>query len=90
MDIFIDYVDPNDATLAQQVVDAFITKITAKATAENLLLPYLYVNNAAGSQKPLRGYGDQSFSYIKSVADKYDPHGLMQKYQNNGFLVSNE
>lgn len=53
-----------------------------------MMLPYIYPNNAGLNQKPLQGYGDRSFNYIKSIAKKYDPTGVMQTLQNDGFLVS--
>lgn len=82
--------DIKQTALAQSVVDAFVANLTQRAEAQNLSLPYLYVNNAAGTQKPLQAYGGQSVAFFKSVASKYDPKGLMQSLQNDGFLLSNE
>lgn len=89
-DIFLDFEDLENAPLAQSVVDEFVATVSQRAEAKGIMLPYLYVNNAAGNQKPLRGYGDSSFNFIKSIATKYDPTGVMQTLQNNGFLVSKQ
>ena len=90
VDTYIDYVDIKHTALARDTVDTFVSTMTQKAAAEDLALPYLYPNNAAPGQKPLAAYGAQSFSYIKSVAAKYDPQGIMQTLQNDGYLISKE
>ena len=90
VDVYIDFNNPADYSLAESVVDAFIANITFKATAQNLSLPYLYANNAADKQRPLRGYEEQNFKTLKEVAGKYDSLSVMQKLRNDGFLVSNE
>ncbi|KAL8826048.1 MAG: hypothetical protein Q9191_004034, partial [Dirinaria sp. TL-2023a] len=84
VDTYIDYADLKNSALAKSTVDSFVATMTAKAAAENISLPYLYVNNAAPAQKPLAAYGAQSLAYIKSAAKKYDPQGVMQNLQNNG------
>ena len=90
VDTYIDYKDLKNTALAKSTVDSFVSTMTQQAAAENLSLPYLYVNNAAPCQKPLAAYGAQSLAFIKSAAKKYDPQGVMQNLQNNGYLVSKE
>ncbi|RMZ77831.1 hypothetical protein DV737_g4176, partial [Chaetothyriales sp. CBS 132003] len=90
VDIFIDYADTKNTDIAKSTIDAFVANLTQKAEAQGLLLPYLYANNAADIQKPLRGYGEESFKFIQQVAQKYDPDGVLQKLQNGGFLYSRE
>lgn len=90
IDVFIEYSDIQRTALAKSTVDTFVSNITQKATAEGLGLPFLYPNNAGEDQKPLAAYGVQSLTYIKSMAKKYDPQGIMQTLQNDGYLVSTE
>jgi hypothetical protein len=90
VDIFIEFGGLENAPQAQSIVNEFVATVSQKAEAKGLMLPYIYPNNAGPNQKPLRGYGDRNFNYIKSTAKKYDPTGVMQTLQNNGFLVSTQ
>ncbi|TAQ84222.1 hypothetical protein B7494_g7451 [Chlorociboria aeruginascens] len=86
MDIIMDWPDSKDDQLAFQLVDDFAATASNLAAQKGLALPFFYANDAAGYQKILRAYGDSNFNYIKSVAAKYDPAGIMQTLQNSGFL----
>ncbi|EED23334.1 hypothetical protein TSTA_067660 [Talaromyces stipitatus ATCC 10500] len=41
------------------------------------------------SQKVLRSYGTENVKRMQDVAVKYDPEGIFQKLQHNGFLLRN-
>lgn len=53
-------------------------------------MPIIYANNANVDSKVLSGYGKKNFDFIKKTAEKYDPKRVMQKLQNNGFLIRKE
>lgn len=46
------------------------------------------MNDANYAQDVLSSYGAASKAQLKAVAKKYDPQGLFQTQQNNGFLLS--
>ena len=84
----MEWADASNTQLAIDKVDTFVATASARAKQLGSFLPYIYVNDASSKQNPLRSYGEASFQYIKTIAGKYDPSGIMQKVQNNGFLVS--
>lgn len=87
------YASWNDDSLtdkAQGAVDDFERQMTKKAKDQGIFLPFIDVNNGNVNLKPLRGYGDQNFNTIAAAAKKYDPRGVMQKLQNDGFLYTKE
>ena len=49
--------------------------------------PYLYLNYAADFQNPIAGYGNESYSTLKAVSQKYDPGQLFQKQVPGGFKL---
>lgn len=54
------------------------------------LLPYLYMNYADGSQDVVASYGNASVSKLRSVAEKYDPHGMFQTRIPGGFKIPSQ
>jgi hypothetical protein len=50
--------------------------------------PWIYLNYAAGWQKPIDSYGAASVAFLKSVSKQYDPRGLFQKAVPGGFKLS--
>lgn len=59
----------------------------AAAAEKELLLSFLGMTFATGSQKVLKSYGDANAKKMQEVADKYDSEGVFQKLQHNGFLL---
>ena len=80
----------NQYGAARKAVESWVKPWTAKAKKEGSLLPFVYANNGNVDSKPLRNYGKQNFDFIKQTAKKYDPNGVMQKLQNDGFKISKE
>ena len=50
--------------------------------------PFLYLNFAAKTQKPICGYGPDNVKFLQKVAKKYDPAGIFQTLVPGGFKVS--
>ncbi len=61
--------------------------IQSIAREMGLLLDFLCMSFATGSQKVLRSYGTGNVKRMQDVAEKYDPEGVFQKLQNGGFLL---
>ncbi|KAI1431618.1 FAD-binding domain-containing protein [Xylaria sp. CBS 124048] len=84
---FITYTDPAHDELVMSVMHNVTERCTAAATAKKLDLPYLFANAAGMDQKVLQSYGNDSIAFMKTVAAKYDPTGVFQKLQKDGFLL---
>ena len=68
-------------------------RITQRCTdavkANDLSLPYLFMNTAGKEQDVLSSYGAENVEFIKATAAKYDPRRVFQSLQNDGFLIRN-
>lgn len=72
---------------AQKAVDGMAENIQSLARERGLLLDFLCMSFATGSQGVLRSYGVGNVKRMQDVAEKYDPDGVFQKLQNGGFLL---
>ena len=74
-----------------EAVYAFSERAVAKIKAETELLglfhPFIYLNNAAKTQKPFRSVGRGTVRKLKKVQDKYDPSCFLQNYLASGFKI---
>lgn len=89
-DVYITLPDVDQYAAAQQAISFWSSTITQKATDEGVFLPFIYSNNGNANSKVLAGYGEENFNFIKETAKKYDPQGVMQTLQNDGFLIRKE
>ncbi|KAI1245349.1 hypothetical protein MGN70_012239 [Eutypa lata] len=76
-----------DDAAAQQAVDTMTQTVQALAEKRSLLLSYLSMSFANSSQEVLRSYGAENVKEMQGAAAKYDPDGVFQKLQNDGFLL---
>lgn len=81
--------DGSDDIAAQKVVNSMAQEVQALAGEKGLLLEYLSMSFANASQKVLRSYGADNVKRLQEAAAKYDPEGVFQKLQNDGFLLRN-
>ncbi|KAI2837082.1 CAZyme family AA7 [Aspergillus niger] len=79
----------SQSTVASAVND-LLAKITSSAESQGVHLPYIFANDAGPDQQVLRGYGEDNLKYIATIAERYDPKGVMQKLQNDAYFVSKE
>ncbi|KAI1333155.1 FAD-binding domain-containing protein [Xylariaceae sp. FL0255] len=84
---YILYSDAADDATVQQITEQVTAQCIAAAQAKGLYLPFLFANTAGADQQVLQSYGSDSVSYMKTVAAKYDPSGVFQQLQNDGFLL---
>jgi hypothetical protein len=89
-DVYVTFPEPAQAQGAQKAVDSWTSTTMAAAKKANVWLPYIYLNNGNLGSKVLSGYGRQNFEFIKQTARKYDPTSVMQRLQNDGFLIRKE
>ncbi|KAJ5816164.1 CAZyme family AA7 [Penicillium robsamsonii] len=74
---------------AARSVSIETTKYWQKLAKERGLdVSFTYMNDASRDQNPLASYGATNLKKLKSTAKKYDPTQMLQKLQNNGFLLS--
>lgn len=65
------------------------TTIIAKMAERGVANEWVYLNYGAYWQNPLRSYGEQSFNFMKRVAERYDPRGLFQNGMPGGYKLKN-
>lgn len=85
--MFIDYPNINDTALVKRIVGTFATQLFDKAVAQGIDLPFIYTPDANAGQDPLGAYGATELAFLKDVSRKYDPGRVMQRLQNDGYLV---
>lgn len=80
--------DPSEDELfeshAQKLRDDLST-YAASVDAEN---PFIYLDYADISQRPLESYGVENVAKIQDAAAKYDPEGVFQHMMPGGFKIS--
>ncbi|KAL8946771.1 MAG: hypothetical protein Q9222_006883 [Ikaeria aurantiellina] len=77
-----------DDAAAQKALLSLCSAVHDSATANSVSLPFLFMNDANYAQDVLSSYGAASKAQMKAVAKKYDPQGLFQTQQNDGFLLA--
>lgn len=81
--------DGSDDAVVQKAVDTMGENVQSLAKRKGLLLDFLCMSFATGSQKVLRSYGADNVKRMQDTAAKYDCEGVFQRLQNNGFLLHN-
>ncbi|KAI0468864.1 FAD-binding domain-containing protein [Xylaria cf. heliscus] len=84
----VDWRDAADDEVARQVSIETTEQFKKLGIERGLYLPFIYMNDAARDQNPIRGYGDDNINRLWLVARKYDPSGFFQTHQGGGFLLS--
>ena len=73
--------------LVEAAVDTMASTVQSLAQERGLLLDTFCMSFASSRQKVLRSYGTDNIRRMQDAAAKYDPDGVFQKLQNNGFLL---
>lgn len=79
--------DAADDAEAEQVVEELTEGMKKLASAEGQLLDFIFMNDASAKQQVLASYGQDNVQQLRDAAAKYDPEGVFQKLQNDGFLL---
>lgn len=78
--------EADDEIITNAVTDLF-TKFDAFAASHSGLNPYLYLNYAYKTQKPIQSYGATNVKKLQAASKKYDPSGVFQKLVPGGFKL---
>lgn len=73
---------------ALAAIRGFTHKVEELLKKRGLFLQTKMMNDAGDAQNVLGSYGVENLKRLKDVGAKYDPLGVFQKLQNNGFLLS--
>lgn len=84
----MDWENEADDEAARSVSIATTNYWKKLAKERGLDVSFTYMNDASRDQNPLKSYGATSLKKLKAVSQKYDPAQMLQKLQNNGFLLS--
>ncbi|KAM7205914.1 hypothetical protein V8F33_000744 [Rhypophila sp. PSN 637] len=84
---YINWKNPADDGAVAAIVKKVREKLDKAARQKGVLLPYLFMNVAGREQNVLASFGKKNLHEIKAVAKKYDPSGVFQRLQNNGYLI---
>ncbi|KAI1376860.1 6-hydroxy-D-nicotine oxidase [Hypoxylon crocopeplum] len=74
-------------TAAKQGINELGSGMTSIAKERGQLLDFIFMNDATASQNVLASYGAGNARRLRETATKYDPEGVFQKLQNDGFLI---
>ena len=80
----------NDAADDERVyaaAESWLKHSDEEASRKGLKNPWLYLNYAHSSQKPIDGYGLANKKKLQAVSKKYDPKSLFQRGVTGGFKV---
>ncbi|KAI1311984.1 hypothetical protein F5Y03DRAFT_409154 [Xylaria venustula] len=88
MEYFIQWEDSANDEVALAAIQNLTAKVDALAKQKSLYLETKIMNDAAFFQNVLGSYGSENLKRLKDVASHYDPSGVFQTLQNNGFLLS--
>lgn len=83
----MEWQDSSDDAAVQFVLEMVHDNLTSLAAESSLMLDYQFMNHAGPLQTVLDSYGPTNLDRLRSVAQTYDPTGLLQNLQNDGFLL---
>ncbi|RYP11349.1 hypothetical protein DL765_007812 [Monosporascus sp. GIB2] len=83
----VEWDDEADDVTAQQTSNSFREVLETTAEEQDLLLRYRFMNHASFMQTVLDSYGPENVERFRSVSATYDPEGVFQELQNDGFLL---
>ena len=81
------WISPADTSTSEQTIRNLTSAIATSATKKDLLLPFLYQNDAGYFQSPLQSVGSAAFAALEAASVKYDPARIFQRLQNGGFKL---
>lgn len=84
----VQWTDSADDGEALAAIRGFTDRVEELLKKRGLFLGTKMMNDAGDAQNVLESYGEENLKRLKDVSAKYDPLGVFQKLQNNGFLLS--
>ncbi|KAI3316473.1 oxidase/Diels-Alderase [Xylariaceae sp. AK1471] len=77
----------SDDEIVSQILQDCIATIEDYTKQKREFDPFIFLNDAAPFQDPLKGYGKDSLQRLQSASRKYDPTGVFQRLVPGGFKV---
>ena len=84
----VDWKDAKDDATVRAAPIATGEKLKELGEQRGSYIPFLFMNDGSRDQNPLSLYGADNLAKLKRVSKKYDPTGLFQRLQGDGFLLS--
>ncbi len=85
--IYLAWQDVEQDDFFQSTGDWLISELNAYARSIGKANPYIYLDYAYKTQKPLESYGTENVEKIRAAAKKYDPKGVFQTMVPGGFKI---
>lgn len=82
-----DWINPGDEQIMREACRAVIEEAEKVAKRNGTYLPFIYSNYASRDQDPLASYGAENVRKLKDIARRYDPQGVFQHLQYDGWLL---
>lgn len=79
---------PQQEAIANQYLAVLTASLGAYTESLEADIDWVYLNYAAPTQDPLKGYGEANVELIRTVANAYDPEGFFQTRVPGGFKIS--
>lgn len=83
----VEWFDDDADDAAHYALNSLGKHVISSAEERGKLLEYQFMNDASYTQTILDSYGSENVNMLKDVARKYDPEGVFQKLQHDGFLL---
>ncbi|KAL9119094.1 MAG: hypothetical protein Q9187_004351 [Circinaria calcarea] len=78
-----------DSAATQEAFTSLRTTMEQAVNAKDLLVPFIFQNDAGSSQNPLAGYGATNLAKLRAASQKYDAQQVFQRNQFGGFKLVN-
>ncbi|KAF4473012.1 FAD binding domain [Fusarium albosuccineum] len=75
----------NETKLIDQLMEDINVELRAKLG--DIIVPFLYLNNAGGGQDVFQGYNPANVARLRSMKEKYDESGLLTNQLVGGFKL---
>ncbi|KAK8103051.1 FAD-binding domain-containing protein [Apiospora sp. TS-2023a] len=84
----LQWTDSKDDPTALAAIRGFTDRVEALLKKRGLFLRTKIPNDAGDAQAVLASFGPENLGRLRGVSARYDPSGVFQHLQNNGFLLS--
>ncbi|KAJ3498514.1 hypothetical protein NLG97_g1069 [Lecanicillium saksenae] len=88
MGITAGWANGEDDEAVFQIVQDCTDAIEAYTKARGFYDPFIFVNDAFPTQKPLQSFGPDTLAKLKAASAKHDPDGVFQKLVPGGFKLN--
>lgn len=83
-----DWSDPKDEAIMLEASRKIVDCAEAMAKRNGTFLNFRYANYSSRDQDPFSSYGPENLEKLQSVAQAFDPRGVFQRLQYDGWLVN--